>query len=326
MFKFSYELSDLFLYKEQLTASLCVADDGDLLCYPEHIASGYSRFCRINDYISFQVVNYTARQQLVFERLPSTQHNLIISFQNFAFTPNEDGEGINNTYTINRNIGSVCCRDSSLGETIVIPAFADIRVILVYCSEDWIDRTIRKEEDKIRLKQYMLPQPAQIRKVFLSPSQRTLLDEISSPDTDRPLQHMYMESRVLMLLEEFLNEVLNQDEADSSFSVSEQDIQSLQKAEAFLLENFEQPFPGISQLCRISCLSRTKLINTFRMVYGNTPYGYFQKKRMQIAHDLILTQKETITGVAHLLGYKNTGNFSIAFKKEFGILPSEMPG
>jgi len=53
-------------------------------------------------------------------------------------------------------------------------------------------------------------------------------------------------------------------------------------------------------------------------------YEYFQKIRMQAAKDKLLSGDHSVKEVAMELGYSNLSNFTIAFKKEFGLLPSKI--
>jgi AraC-like DNA-binding protein len=45
---------------------------------------------------------------------------------------------------------------------------------------------------------------------------------------------------------------------------------------------------------------------------------------MQAAKDKLLAGNHSVKEVAMELGYSNLSNFTIAFKKEFGLLPSKL--
>ena len=45
---------------------------------------------------------------------------------------------------------------------------------------------------------------------------------------------------------------------------------------------------------------------------------------MHVAKEVLETQRYSIKQIAQEMGYSNLSNFTIAFKKEFGILPSEL--
>jgi AraC-like DNA-binding protein len=59
-------------------------------------------------------------------------------------------------------------------------------------------------------------------------------------------------------------------------------------------------------------------------MYGMGLYEYFQKNRMQKARSLLLAENISVKEVGVKVGYTNLSNFSLAFKKEFGVLPSQI--
>jgi AraC-like DNA-binding protein len=71
-------------------------------------------------------------------------------------------------------------------------------------------------------------------------------------------------------------------------------------------------------------ISESKLKKDFKLIYGVPVYEYFQKARMQVAKDKLLSGDVSVKEVAMELGYSNLSNFTIAFKKEFGLLPSKL--
>ncbi len=73
--------------------------------------------------------------------------------------------------------------------------------------------------------------------------------------------------------------------------------------------------------CGVIAVVRKKI---FKAVYGLPPYEYFQKHRMQKAMQLLMTGNYAIKDVGYTLGYANLSNFTLAFKKEFNKLPSDI--
>ena len=66
------------------------------------------------------------------------------------------------------------------------------------------------------------------------------------------------------------------------------------------------------------------LLSEWTAAYGLPPYEYLQKQRMQKAKMMLLSGNFSIKDVGYTLGYSNLSNFTLAFKKEFGQLPSEV--
>jgi AraC-like DNA-binding protein len=71
-------------------------------------------------------------------------------------------------------------------------------------------------------------------------------------------------------------------------------------------------------------MSPSKLKKQFKDVYGMPIYEYFQKNRMQKAREMLLEGNRSVKAVGMELGFSNLSNFSLAFKKEFDELPSEL--
>jgi AraC-like DNA-binding protein len=71
-------------------------------------------------------------------------------------------------------------------------------------------------------------------------------------------------------------------------------------------------------------MSPTKLKREFKAMYGLPIYEYYQKNRMIRARSLLLEGKYAIKEVGIMVGYSNLGHFAGSFRKEFGLLPSEV--
>ncbi len=113
---------------------------------------------------------------------------------------------------------------------------------------------------------------------------------------------------------------------NSHFNVplSKADIDRVMQVEAVLTRDILEPAPTINQLARMVSISESKLKKDFKLIYGVPVYEYFQKVRMQAAKDKLLSGDHSVKEVAMELGYSNLSNFTIAFKKEFGLLPSKL--
>jgi AraC-like DNA-binding protein len=81
--------------------------------------------------------------------------------------------------------------------------------------------------------------------------------------------------------------------------------------------------PLQEELAVIANMSVSKLKYTFKTLYGDSIYNYYQKERMHKAFEM-LQSGSSISITADALGFKSTDNFSKNFKAEFGILPSRI--
>ncbi len=325
-FLFEYELNDLISYGQQLANTFDVAFSNNELIYPEAIASGGSKFFVINDYISFQIAQYTVKEKMIFKRNPSVGSHVVVTFHDFCFSRcTEHDAHCNDIILTNNKIGSIQCKNTRLNETVVIEPGLEVRVILVMLKEDWLEHVLRDTCSKEKFYKYLVHQNANLRKEYLSVEQQKLFCEILDKPASKVLEHLYYESRVLNLLESFLSEVLQKEEAAENYIFcSDDDIKMMQLAEKNISDNIMEPFMGVDKLSRICCMSRTKFINLFQKLYGVSSFEYYQKKRLSIAYNMLKTGKYSVKDAAQELGYSAITNFTQAFKKDFGFLPSDL--
>ena len=61
----------------------------------------------------------------------------------------------------------------------------------------------------------------------------------------------------------------------------------------------------------------------FSYIYGDTPYAYLKKYKMNLAAKLLLNGKRKIGDIALELGYSNASKFAKAFQSVYGVLPKD---
>lgn len=63
---------------------------------------------------------------------------------------------------------------------------------------------------------------------------------------------------------------------------------------------------------------------TFKHTFGQSPYAYLQKMRINEARRLLEAGDHGIDGLAKRFGFEEASYFSRAFRKEFGLTPSQL--
>ena len=79
----------------------------------------------------------------------------------------------------------------------------------------------------------------------------------------------------------------------------------------------------IGQLAERFRISPTALKKCFKGVYGTSVYSYLRNYRMQEAQKLLLETELTVGEIAAKIGYENPNKFTSAFKKTYGVTPTE---
>ena len=78
----------------------------------------------------------------------------------------------------------------------------------------------------------------------------------------------------------------------------------------------------LAQVCRSMGLSKTALYRQFQAVYGETPYAYAKRRRMETAALWLQTTDMPVGRIAGALGYQNASKFSQAFTAFYGVPPT----
>ncbi|MBA2745376.1 MAG: helix-turn-helix transcriptional regulator [Flavisolibacter sp.] len=100
-------------------------------------------------------------------------------------------------------------------------------------------------------------------------------------------------------------------------------LRRLQVAKEFIDHNYLQ-IRLVSEVADHCSMSEYHFYRRFKEVYKRTPYQYLTEIKMQAAKSLLLEKKYTITDVASLSGFQDVFTFSKAFKKFYGIPPSQV--
>lgn len=109
----------------------------------------------------------------------------------------------------------------------------------------------------------------------------------------------------------------------SHTTLSAQEIAALFRAAAPLRDPLTKRAPSIPDLARTAGMGASKFKIAFKQVFGDAPMQYRHRLRMDFAKAQIRTHGRSPTEVSYLLGYAHPSNFTLAYKKRFGVVPSE---
>ncbi|MEH2437272.1 MAG: AraC family transcriptional regulator [Nostoc sp.] len=99
-------------------------------------------------------------------------------------------------------------------------------------------------------------------------------------------------------------------------------VERIYQAREILLSRLENP-PTLLELAQQVGVSDRTLQRGFQQLFDNTVFGYLTDKRMEQAKRWLREGNRSVLEVAIMTGYSNPTHFSVAFKRKFGISPSQ---
>lgn len=158
----------------------------------------------------------------------------------------------------------------------------------------------------------------------IDPKAALILREMIDCPYSHSMRKLFMESKAMELAAIYLQAFLYERELKSTATgLSKSDMEKIRLAKEKLLERMDAP-PSLLELSRMVGLNDYKLKIGFKEQFGNTVFGYLREKRMERARHLLQEGTASVSQAASLVGYANFSHFAEAFRKQYGINPSQL--
>jgi AraC-like DNA-binding protein len=157
----------------------------------------------------------------------------------------------------------------------------------------------------------------------VTPAMRSLALQMWNAPYRGAAKRMYFQAKVFELLAMHLD-LISEDAARNqpALSLKPETIARLYYAKEILTTQFAQPL-SLPQLARQVGLTHRSLQRGFQTLFSMTVIGYLQQRRLEQAEQLLRQGDRTVAEVAMRVGYGHLGNFASAFKRRYGITPSQ---
>lgn len=158
----------------------------------------------------------------------------------------------------------------------------------------------------------------------ITPEIKTVLHDILSSKVCSDQKGLLLQAKVIELVVLQLSQYTEMKCREEVIAdLSDEDISRMHKARDIILDTINNPY-STSELAQLVGTNETYLKKYFKMVFGQTVFAYINEIRMRQAHDILIQKNRTVSEVAYFMGYKHSSHFSYAFKKHFGVSPSEV--
>ncbi|MDV2998233.1 MAG: HTH-type transcriptional activator RhaR [Chroococcidiopsis sp. SAG 2025] len=135
-------------------------------------------------------------------------------------------------------------------------------------------------------------------------------------------KRFYLQGKVFELIALQLHSMMGECASAPDTSLKPSTIARIHRAAEILRSHLEHP-PSQLELARQVGVGHCTLHKGFRSLFGVTPFAYLTQQRMEQAERLLRQPHSTVAEVANRVGYANSAQFAAAFKRQFGITPSD---
>lgn len=326
MISFTYDYCDHYDYLLLLADFLQVPVKENTLWLPSSVGNGYVKMEKLANGLQVLVNECTLNTDCLFKRNTAPANHYTLRFDELRHIRALSVKLGDIVLEDNTNIYSGAFLSNPVDELeYLVNADTEGRCVNIYFTKEWFHRNFGVAENDTVWNTILPAYKAAFQFEILTISYRELMEDIFELKQEQPLYLTALQNRVMLLLEKFLRNAYSKLVNPAYFPVvPETDLKRMIQVEAILANTVGDAPPPIPELARIATMSETKLKNLFKRIYGYSLYEYYQKNRMMKAKQLIAAKKYSVKEVGSRLGFKNLSNFTIAFKKQFNKLPSEL--
>ena len=132
--------------------------------------------------------------------------------------------------------------------------------------------------------------------------------------------------RKLLTSNTTLNSPLSSPHSPLEDALSDQDKHFMEELYKLMEEELSNSELDVSRITKLLLISRTKLYYKIKGLTGETPSNFFRTYKLNRAAELLKGGKYTVSEIADKCGFSTQSHFSVVFKKQFGVTPTEYKG
>lgn len=158
----------------------------------------------------------------------------------------------------------------------------------------------------------------------ITPRMHAVIRRIQNHDSSHMAGSLFLEAQILDLLSlMFIQLDQSASSQSNGHSLSPSDQERIRRVREILMERMKDP-PTLAELSRLVGTNEFKLKRGFKKIFGTSPYDYHLQHKLEQARSYILDTDLTIAEIAYKVGYSDPAHLTNAFRKQYGICPSDL--
>ncbi|MEL6255054.1 MAG: helix-turn-helix transcriptional regulator [Bacteroidota bacterium] len=192
------------------------------------------------------------------------------------------------------------------------PIGVDIEVASIRFNTRFLEAYFGKAKDVIDLRRNLLCEDLDLgmEKIFMA--------ALHSMD-DKIRCHALL----LKFLNGFFSKISKHEKNLTGETIHAEDLKNILEVSSYLRDPLVVETPKVAELAEMAHMGLTKFKALFKKVFGQAPMEYRNRIRMEYAQRMLEMKRRNPGELSYELGYSHPSNFTTAYKKHFGHLPSE---
>jgi AraC-like DNA-binding protein len=310
---------------KDLSAKLGADLQQDVLHIPPSLGKGYLRAVRLPNGLSVLVSNLSMDADIKLRRMKKLPAFYILAFDEIFIRSSLEQNIDQEKVITNPPIYSASALHSTLFDTTIIATrgciISSVRIIF---DPRWLTKYFGIEKEDDLLMKYIFLKSKKLTLEPIDTDYRKYLEEIFKTDVEDPLYFTILENRVMLLIERFMNRIMDKMGEENYRRLNPEDVFKMMEVESDITRDDAMEPPTVQELSKKFGISQTRLKTLFKEVYGYPIYEYFQRYRMERARAMLLSGEHSVKETGYQLGYKSLSNFAKAFRQIFDYAPSDI--
>jgi AraC-like DNA-binding protein len=198
-----------------------------------------------------------------------------------------------------------------------------LRHLVISVTHEWLDRDGMETMSDRRLASEIADDHLAGHSWTATPRLAELVQRILAPaGAPSDLRDLLIESAAVEIIAEALGASTHQEERDPATPLTAYDRNRLRRAEDYIAGHSGALL--VADIAREAGTSGSGLQRLFKAVHGTSVVEHIRLRRLEQARKALAEDRLSVQEASTLAGYGNAANFATAFKRQFGLSPSEV--
>ena len=310
---------------QQFVDTFGTAPVNDRLELPASVGEGYLQLEQLPIGLNVLIMNYRLYDDLYYERPPGSKEFYTLRSREITVTDKMvttiDNEELKEAPGFHK---SLYLTSSLFDISFFVSKNTPVEAIHIELTSEWMAKYLHMNVYDDILHEYLSLKIKMLDAVIMDADYSKAHAEILHLNKNHPAEVTILHNRIMYIIERFFTELYEQrKQIKYHLRNNSAEIDAVIAIETRLAEGIKEAFPSVNQLAKDAGMSASKLKTLFKKIYGTALFEYYQERRMLKAKTMLLSNHYSVKETALELGFKNISNFTLAFKKQFGVLPHE---